>query len=147
MVATHLVAKILILDKSSNLLVLKRGDNHPRFAGFYDLPGGGVEHGEEPGEAIVREVQEETGIQLSHQDIQVLYATTMFLRERSWPTLLYVARLHENTPAVQLSYEHKAFEWAPLDRLAEVEPQIAPTYREALDYIRTNGILDDIVIV
>lgn len=147
MVATHLVAKILILDQSGSLLVLKRGDNHPRLAGFYDLPGGGVRHAEEPGEAVIREVMEETGILLSLQDISVLYATTMFIRDRSWPTLLYTARLFEHAPAIRLSYEHKSAEWAPLERLADVEPQIAPTYREALDYIRKYGILEDIITV
>lgn len=144
MAATHLVAKALLLDKDDNFLALIRGDDHPRLAGFYDLPGGGVNDGEEPGEALLREIKEETGLMLSLRDIKMLYTTTHLINGRSWPTMLYVARVDENAPDVQLSYEHKAYEWSPLSKLADVEPQIAPTYRVALDYIRENNILADI---
>lgn len=147
MAVTHLVAKAILLDEDDNFLILTRDDGHPRLAGFYDLPGGGVNKGEEPGEAVIREIREETRLQLSLQDIKVLYTTTMFIRDRSWPTLLYVARIRQKAPTVELSYEHKAYEWAPLERLQEIEPQIAPTYRKALDYIRENNILADIDLV
>ncbi len=144
MAATHLVAKALLFDSNDTFLALTRGDDHPRLAGLYDLPGGGVNKGEEPGEALIREIKEETGLSLTLQDVRVLYATTHLINGRSWPTLLYVARIDERQPVVKLSYEHKAYEWAPLSRLADVEPQIAPTYRKALEYIRDNDILADI---
>ena len=144
MTFTHFVAKALLLDGDDNFLILTRSDDHPRLAGFHDLPGGRIEKGEEPGAAVLREISEETGLRLSYQDIRVLYTTTHLINGRSWPTLLYVARVSQPMPEIQLSYEHKSYEWAPLDRLEEIEPQTAPTYREALSYIRDNDVLADI---
>jgi 8-oxo-dGTP diphosphatase len=137
----------LLLDNNSDFLLLTRSDSHPKLAGYYDLPGGMIEDGEEPGAAVVREIQEETGITISPHDVTVLYATTMLTNGKSFPTLLYLARLNEEKPEVAISWEHKLSEWAPLERLSEVEPQLAETYREALDYIRANDIIEDIEAV
>jgi len=144
MVKTRFVAKALLLDASGNFLLLRRTDTHPMLAGFYDLPGGTVEKGEEPGNAVLREVAEETGIVLDKSRLKVLYTTTNLLHGRSFPTMLYVAHIDIVAPEVNISWEHQSFEWASLDRLPEVEPQLAPTYREALDYVRANDVLKDI---
>lgn len=144
MASTRRVAKALILDKNQNFLLLQRADSHPFLAGFYDLPGGTVEHGEDFGAAVVREISEETGLLLTLNDLKVLYATTKLLHGRSYPTLMYLANVGDDEPRVTISWEHKSYEWAPLERLGEVEPQLAETYREALDYIRLNSIIEDL---
>ncbi|MBC8171758.1 MAG: NUDIX domain-containing protein [Anaerolineae bacterium] len=50
-------ATALIRNTQGELLLQKRGDN-----GQWSLPGGLIEPGEEPAEAIIREVKEETGL-------------------------------------------------------------------------------------
>lgn len=144
---TICVAKVVLLDRNGDFLLLQRSDTHPSLAGFYDLPGGMIEHTEEPGEAVVREVSEETGIELGRHRLAILYTTTHLIERKSYPTLLYTARIDTEKPEIQLSWEHKSYEWASLDRLPEVEPQLAPTYREALQYIRDNNILEDIDVI
>ncbi len=144
MATTQPVAKAIILDTTGCFLLLQRSDTHPSLAGFFDLPGGGLQENEEPGAAVIREVSEETGLQLSIDRIKILYTTTQLLHGRSYPTILYIAYVREEAPQVAISWEHKSYEWAPLERLEEVEPQLAPTYREALDYIRAHDVLADI---
>lgn len=144
MAKTRFVAKAIILDANGDFLLLKRTDSHPMLANFYDLPGGTVKAGEEPGEAVLREVREETGLLLNKTKMRVLYTTTNFLHGRSFPTMLYIATLDNIAPNVQISWEHQSYEWAPLSKLSEVEPQLAPTYREALNYIREHDVIKDI---
>jgi len=141
MVTTRFVAKALILDAGGLFLRLTRSDSHPFLGGLYDLPGGMVEAGEEPGEALVREIKEETSLLIESGRPQVVYATTHFLHGSSYPTLLYVVQLDENRPSVAVSYEHKAADWVAIDALADIEPHIAPTYREALRYLREHTII------
>ena len=138
---THFVAKCVLLDSDGRFLLLTRSQTHPTLAGFYDLPGGMIELGEEPGDAVRREIHEETGLKVNR--VSVMYATTMLIDEVSYPTLLYAGWIDEPCPEVVISWEHEAAEWAPMERLSEVEPQLAPTYREALNYIRENNILTD----
>jgi 8-oxo-dGTP diphosphatase len=141
MAETRFVAKALVFDKDGRFLRLTRSDSHPALAGLYDLPGGGVEIGEEPGSAVIREIFEETSLVVQPEQTSILYAVTLFLDNKSFPTLLYKVQLYETTPSVALSYEHKDFSWESVDQIAEIEPHIAPTYRQALDYLRQHELL------
>jgi mutator protein MutT len=47
----------VVVNEAGDILLQRRSDN-----GFWALPGGAVELGESAGQAIVREVKEETGV-------------------------------------------------------------------------------------
>ncbi len=59
-----------IFNERGELLVCKRKDEPAK--GTYDLPGGFVDMGENAEEAVLREVEEETGIQL--RSVEFLYS-------------------------------------------------------------------------
>ena len=59
---TKIVAKALVRNSEGLYLVLHRGNTHPRFPGHIDFPGGEVESKETPEVAVMREIQEETGL-------------------------------------------------------------------------------------
>lgn len=56
-----LVAGGAFIDADNRVLIQKRPDNKP-YAGFWEFPGGKLEAGETPEQALVREIQEELGI-------------------------------------------------------------------------------------
>ena len=53
-------AGAVVRDEAGRLLLVRRG--HPPSAGLWSVPGGRVEAGETPAQAAVREVREETGL-------------------------------------------------------------------------------------
>ncbi|MFI6325182.1 NUDIX hydrolase [Nonomuraea sp. NPDC050556] len=53
----------IITDDAGRLLLIQRG--HPPGQGLWSLPGGRKEPGESDAEALVREVREETGLEVS----------------------------------------------------------------------------------
>jgi acetyl-CoA carboxylase carboxyl transferase subunit beta len=59
-VPTVLAAGAVVRDPAGRLLLVQRG--HDPEAGRWTLPGGRVEAGETPAQAVVREVAEETGL-------------------------------------------------------------------------------------
>ena len=50
--------------RSDSVVVLVEASRRSDLAGHWFLPGGGVDHGEHPDDAVVREVGEETGLQV-----------------------------------------------------------------------------------
>lgn len=57
----RLAAYALVIDGAGRVLLARHPDSR-RDAGRWLLPGGGVEYGEHPEQAVIREVREETGL-------------------------------------------------------------------------------------
>ena len=59
---TRVSAYGLITDSNNRILLCRLSKALPRWEGYWTLPGGGLEFGESPEDAVVREVEEETGL-------------------------------------------------------------------------------------
>ncbi len=64
----------VVMNESGEVLLQRRSDN-----GLWGLPGGSLEPGEEPADAIVREVWEETGLEVVPERIIGIYGGPDFL--------------------------------------------------------------------
>ncbi|MET9631643.1 NUDIX domain-containing protein [Lentzea sp. NPDC006480] len=54
--------RVLLLDADDRVLLVHACDPHDRGHHWWELPGGGLDEGEKPEDAALREVAEETGI-------------------------------------------------------------------------------------
>jgi 8-oxo-dGTP diphosphatase len=66
-----LVATCVLLDGDGRILIAKRPEGRS-LAGLWEFPGGKVEPGESPEHALVRELAEELGIDISAADLAPL---------------------------------------------------------------------------
>ncbi len=66
-----IVAACVLLDAQGSLLIARRPEGRP-LAGLWEFPGGKVETGEEPEDALVRELHEELGIEIAKKDLMPL---------------------------------------------------------------------------
>ncbi len=62
----HIVAGIIFNEDKSQLFITKRPDNLHK-GGFWEFPGGKVEVGESIEQAMIRELDEEIGIEVTEQ--------------------------------------------------------------------------------
>lgn len=136
------VAKALIVDAEDNCLILRRSGTHPHAAHKPDLPGGQLDDNESPTEAVVREIQEETGLDVLPAQVQLLFATTEWEqeRDRNLVRLLYVAHLPAVKPEVHISWEHEEATWTPIDKVLDVLEH--PEYSKGLRHIFAHKLQD-----
>lgn len=92
----HVVAAALI-DADGRVLVQQRPAGRP-MAGLWEFPGGKMEAGETPEAALVRELEEELGIGVTHACLAPATFASESLGDRHLILLLYVCRKWAGIP-------------------------------------------------
>jgi len=87
----------------------------PDLAGRWEFPGGKVEAGETEVAALVRECQEELGIQIA---VGNRLGSDISLSDGSWVLRVWLARILTGTP---VAIEHRALRWLGADELTDVD--------------------------
>ena len=128
------VAKTLLFDKSGKILVLYRSETHPRYAHHPDLPGGEVEVGETPSEAVRREIEEETRLNLDVNQINVIYSKAI---DDELTHVVCIAKLDDDMPDIELSWEHETYEWLAFEDFTKRELPEEPDdyYLTVVEYV------------
>ncbi len=98
-----------VLIQNATCLIAKR--NYGSAKGMYEFPGGKVEHNESKQQALVREFQEELGIQI--EDVRFLEESTDVQEEEIHLTCFTCTSKHTH-----LSYRvHSEFVWTTPDHI------------------------------
>lgn len=124
------IASALIFSKDGKLLQLKNAEPvHGVYGECWVIPGGGVEEGETTEEAVVREVMEEIGIDISTSPKELVWTgngeSTRILKSTGEEVLVkmhfhnYRVQLDEDSEEVQLAFgdEHHVHVWADVSEL------------------------------
>lgn len=122
----RVAAYAVCIDDGRLLLARYVGHGPPHWT----LPGGGVEHGEDPYDAVIREVAEETGYAVEVERLLgVQSARRMYprprLRSADHQTIrvFYAARIVGGALRNEVGGSTDLAEWVPLERLDEVAAQ------------------------
>lgn len=122
--ATHrLAAFAIILDETSRVLLCHRTDRDA-----WNLPGGGVEAGETPWDAVIREVSEEVGLEVRVERLLGVYSVP------AHPALVFSFRCERTGGALRLSNEADDIQWFHPDALpATTLPRHVERIRDAIE--------------
>jgi 8-oxo-dGTP diphosphatase len=92
------VVAVALLDADDRILLAKRPEGKP-MAGLWEFPGGKLEPGETPEDALIRELEEELGIKSKHACLAPLTFVSHLYEEKFHLLLLfYVCRKWEGKP-------------------------------------------------
>jgi 8-oxo-dGTP diphosphatase len=124
------VGVYVVATHDGRILLTQLADHTPH-AGLWTLPGGGMEFGEQPGEALARELFEETGLVATEVALADAVAASgggsqPWMRVR----LLYTARVRGVPRVVEVGGSTVAVAWVPLDGLSALP--LAPLVQDAV---------------
>jgi 8-oxo-dGTP diphosphatase len=104
---TIVVAAAVVVERGRVLLTQRKRGSH--LEGLWEFPGGKVEDGEDPRDALVRELREELGVDADVGDI--VEVTFHRYETKSVLLLFYAASLRAGSPEPR-AIDVAAFEWS-----------------------------------
>jgi len=110
-----LVAAAAMVDVDGRVLIAKRPQGK-QLAGLWEFPGGKVEAGETPEECLIRELEEELGVKVTHPCLAPFVFTSHSYDSFHLLMPLYLVRRWQGLPVAR---EHEAIAWVRPDKLSE----------------------------
>lgn len=118
-----LAVNAFILNKKSQVLLVKRSDTDTFLPGFWELPGGGVDGEESPQEALEREIREEVGLSVSvYEPLKMSQYTLEENVEKIIKTEICFLCIPEASTTVTLSHEHAEYRWVSQEEINALFP-------------------------
>ena len=112
---TVLVVAVALIDVDGRVLIAQRPEGK-QLAGLWEFPGGKVEPGERPEAALIRELREELGIEVSESCLAPFVFASHAYESFHLLMPLYLCRRWEGTVVAR---EHSALAWVKPDKLAD----------------------------
>jgi 8-oxo-dGTP diphosphatase len=104
---TVLVVAVALIDTDGRVLIAKRPEGKS-LAGLWEFPGGKVEPGERPEAALIRELKEELGIDVTEACLAPFVFTSHAYESFHLLMPLYLCR---RWSGVVQAHEHSALKW------------------------------------
>ena len=110
-----LVAAAALIDADGRVLICKR-PRGKQLEGMWEFPGGKVDEGETPEECLIRELDEELGIKVTHACLAPFVFTSHGYDSFHLLMPLYLCRRWEGLVTAR---EHEAIAWVRPDKLSD----------------------------
>ena len=117
MKAYGLTVRGIIKNENGEILIVKRHPKSRTDPEMWELPGGKVEKGEHFADALVREIKEETNLDVNVGDFAEAIQND-YSHKRTVQLMMYLENI---TGEVKISEEHTDWMWASLEKMKGLE--------------------------
>jgi len=125
---------VAIIDRYDRLLLLLRGETAPWMPNRYCLPGGGLNSGESLIDGAVREIYEETSIELDSN-----FLVPMTVKYNCDYNKIVMVYKSPNMLSVSLNWEHSDYQW--VGRQTALDMKLVPGLRTTIKTLGDSGYL------
>lgn len=138
----HVIAVTFLIERNGKFLLIKRSKKEDHYGEKWVFPGGKVEKGEDVIKALLREVKEETGLEI--QKRAAFLRSYSFTRKNGTSTIGLVFCLKYKSGKVRLDKNSEDFAWiypeeiVKFDTIAGIETHL----ENAQEAIKRNLFMD-----
>ena len=116
----YIAAHGLIVNKENKVLTLRRSKVNDYLPLKWDIPGGTVDVGERVEEALIREVREETSLEINPIKPIYVYSNLDQVPKRQTAQIIYLCEYVSGKVCLNPE-EHDEYKWVDFDQLKEQE--------------------------
>jgi len=115
----RIAVRAIVSDRQKTLLI-RRSSGRPSILGRYELPGGKLEYGEQPEDALQRHLQAEAGVTIrAAQLYDVLTYVDHDDRDMQYVFILYLVSVENSTTKLKLSQNYDHYLWKPMSSIQQ----------------------------
>ena len=122
-----LTVRGVIKNDDGDILIVKRHPKSKTDPEMWELPGGKVEKGEHFADALVREIQEETSLDVNVGDFCEAIQND-YSHKRTVQLMMY---LSDVKGSVEISDEHTEFMWASIEKIKTLK--LSTSFKKVLE--------------
>ncbi len=105
-----IIVHSVIYNVQRKVLIIKRAKANDVLPGYWDIPGGTLEDGEDPVVGAIRETREETGLDISGLRLFFEHSTVDAVKGKQFVTLVFAA-IYPGGEVTLDSEEHEEYAW------------------------------------
>ena len=121
-----LIVHALIMNAERSVLLIKRSETEDVLPGVWDIPGGTLEDGEDPKEGVLREVKEETNLEVKNLRLFHYTSSVDYGKNEQFVRLIFTGECESSD--VRLNPEdHDEYRW--------VFPNAVPDDMRLVEYL------------
>lgn len=110
----------LVFAEHEGKILLTRRQPWDSDPNLWDIPGGGIDPGENPAQAALREFHEESGIKVADTDLKFIKTVYERKPERDFVMNLYYTEIKGQPEVVVNPEEHSEFKWVTPDEAKQL---------------------------
>ncbi len=139
-----IIVHTLILNDRGEILIIQRSKNDDILPGSWDIPGGTLEDGENLVVGAIREVKEETGLDISDPELFFQKSNIDIKKNKQFITLVFHA-ITSNKNIVLNPEDHEAYKWIKPSEVGTLEvvsylPDCLRTFEELMHLSRVDVV-------
>ncbi|MEK9178111.1 MAG: NUDIX hydrolase [Patescibacteria group bacterium] len=113
-----LIVHTVVFNDNHEVFIIKRASTEVVFPGYWDLPGGTLEDGEDPQAGAIREVKEETGLDIQGPCLFFQKSNIDSGKNKQFVTLIFLARYSGGNIVLNLD-DYDEYEWISISDISK----------------------------
>lgn len=115
-----LIVHSVIVNKEGKILLIKRSKLNDVLSGYWDIPGGTLEDGEDPVMGAIRETKEETGLDIKKLKLFFYTSNIDIKKNKQFVRLIFFTKIDSNLKKIILNpREHSDYQWFDLNKVSK----------------------------
>lgn len=120
-----------LIKVDNKYLVTKRSKNESTYPEYWDIPGGLVEYGELPRDAVIRETKEEVNLNIIPTNVIHEDSNLDVEKDMIFVRLVYLCELNDDINNIKLDYDEHS-EYRLIESLDELKDELISPFLEEL---------------